>query len=66
MKKLGYIVPAAILFLATALPLHAQLGGCTDSPENPTVVLGLVVSAASIGFMQIRNRIGNRRKPDNK
>jgi XrtJ-associated TM-motif-TM protein len=65
-KKLGYIVPAAILFLATALPLHAQLGGCTDSPENPTVVLGLVVSAASIGFMQIRNRIGNRRKPDNK
>lgn len=66
MKKLAYIVPAAILFFATALPAFAGgTGGCTDSPENPTVVLGLVVSAASIGFLQIRNRIGTRRKSDN-
>jgi XrtJ-associated TM-motif-TM protein len=63
-KKLAYIVPAAILFLATALPAYAT-GGCTDSPENPTLVLGLVVSAASIGFLQIRNRFGIRRKSDN-
>jgi XrtJ-associated TM-motif-TM protein len=63
MKKFTLIVPAAILFLATALPLYAGgTGGCTDSPENPTAVLGLIVSAASIGFLQIRNRIGNRRK----
>jgi XrtJ-associated TM-motif-TM protein len=64
-KKLAYIVPAAILLFATALPAFAT-GGCTDSPENPTVVLGLVVSAASIGFVQFRNRFGNRKKQDNK
>lgn len=64
MKKFEYLIPAAILFFATALPLHAHLGGCTDSPEDPTVVLGLVMSAASIGFVQIRNRIG--RKPNRK
>jgi XrtJ-associated TM-motif-TM protein len=62
MKKLTYIVPVALLIFATALPLHAQLGGCTDSPENPTAVLGLVVSAVSIGFVQFRNRFGRRSK----
>ena len=61
MKKLAYFVPAAIVFFASALPLHASLGGCTDSPENPTLVLGLVLSAGSIGFMQIRNRFGRRK-----
>ena len=29
------------LLLLAALPLHAQ-GGCVDSPENPTAVLGLI------------------------
>jgi len=29
------------LFLLAALPLSAQ-SGCTDSPENPTAVLGLI------------------------
>jgi XrtJ-associated TM-motif-TM protein len=65
MKKFAQIVPLAILIFATALPLHAQTGGCTDSPENPTAVLGLLVSAASIGFLQIRNRFGKRRKTEN-
>jgi XrtJ-associated TM-motif-TM protein len=60
MKKLAYFVPAAVLFFATALPVYAQTGGCTDSPENPTVVLGLLVSAASIGLLHFRNRIGNK------
>jgi XrtJ-associated TM-motif-TM protein len=34
------------LFLLAALPLHAQ-GGCVDSPENPTAVLGLIGAAGA-------------------
>jgi len=32
------------LFLLAAFPLHAQ-GGCVDSPENPTAILGLIAAA---------------------
>ena len=35
------------LLLTVAVPLHAQTG-CTDSPENPTVVLALVGSAGAL------------------
>jgi len=56
MKKLGYILPVALLVLAATLPARAQ-EGCVDSPENPTAVLGLIVGAAAVGFVQIRNRI---------
>ncbi len=65
MKKFGYILPVALLILATTLPLYAQIG-CTDSPENPTAVLGLIVSAASFGFVQVRNRIRARKSSDDK
>jgi XrtJ-associated TM-motif-TM protein len=34
------------LFLLAALPLHAQ-GGCVDSPENPTAILGLIGAAGA-------------------
>jgi XrtJ-associated TM-motif-TM protein len=44
-----------LLMFAAALPLHAQTG-CTDSPENPTLVLGLV-NAAGIGLYMLRSRI---------
>ncbi len=47
------------LFLTVALPLHAQ-GGCTDSPENPTVVLALVGSAGAL-FSTLRARTKARR-----
>jgi len=60
MKKLGIYLAAATLVFAAALPLSAQ-SGCVDSPENPTAVLGVIVSAAGIGFVQIRNRIRARR-----
>ena len=33
MKKLGYILPVALLVLAATLPARAQ-EGCVDSPEN--------------------------------
>ena len=60
MKKFVYLVPVALFILAATLPLHAQ-EGCVDSPENPTVVLGLIVSGASIGFIQLRNHIRARK-----
>jgi XrtJ-associated TM-motif-TM protein len=48
----------AILFLV-ASPLHAQTG-CTDSPENPTVVLALVGGAGAF-FSAVRARVRARR-----
>jgi XrtJ-associated TM-motif-TM protein len=51
----------AAAFLCVAVPLHAQTG-CTDSPENPTVVLALVGSAGAL-FSTVRARIKGRRKP---
>ncbi len=62
MKKALYLAPVALLLLAATVPAHAQLGGCTDSPENPTAILGIALSAASIGFVQLRNRFGSRKK----
>ncbi|MGB7983992.1 MAG: PExPT-CTERM protein [Terracidiphilus sp.] len=70
MKKFAYIiVPAALFFLVTSLPVHAadpKVKGCTDSPEIPTALLGLVAGVASAGYFQIRRQIGRRKKPDNK
>jgi len=69
-KKFAYIiVPAALFILMTSLPVHAadpKIKGCTDSPEIPTALLGLVAGAASVGYFQIRQRIGRRKKPDSK
>jgi len=44
----------AIGLIAIPLSLHAQTG-CTDSPENPTVILGLVGGAGAL-FTSLRNR----------
>jgi XrtJ-associated TM-motif-TM protein len=60
LKKLGPIVPVALLLLAASLRAHAQITGCDDSPENPTLVLGLIVSAAGIGFARARSSIRAR------
>lgn len=37
----------AFMLIAVALPLYAQTG-CTDSPEDPTVVLALVGGAGAL------------------
>jgi XrtJ-associated TM-motif-TM protein len=58
-EKLIFLCSAALLFIA--LPLHAQTG-CTDSPENPTVVLALVGSAGAL-FSTLRTRLKAGRKP---
>jgi XrtJ-associated TM-motif-TM protein len=49
----------AVFLLSVAVPLHAQTG-CTDSPENPTVVLAVVGSAGAL-FSSIRARLKARR-----
>jgi XrtJ-associated TM-motif-TM protein len=48
------------LFLLVAAPLRAQ-DGCTDSPENPTVVLALVGSAGAL-FSAARAKLRARMK----
>ena len=46
MKKTA-LAFAFTLILAAALPLRAQTG-CDDSPEDPTIVLGLVGGAGAV------------------
>jgi XrtJ-associated TM-motif-TM protein len=50
-----------VILLLVAVPLHAQTG-CTDSPENPTVILALVGSAGAL-FSTARRRLQVRRNP---
>lgn len=58
MKK-TYLAVAFTLMLAAALPLRAQ-SGCTDSPEDPTVVLALLAGAGAVvaSFRRSRNHKG--------
>ena len=56
-KTLSVFFLSAMLFLI-AIPLHAQTG-CVDSPENPTIMLGLVASAAALAVKVWRS---HRRK----
>jgi XrtJ-associated TM-motif-TM protein len=57
-KSVQFLLWSA-LFLLVAAPLRAQTG-CTDSPENPTVVLALVGSAGAL-FSTVRARLKARR-----
>ena len=53
------------LILAAALPAHAQggFGGCTDSPENPTLILsGLAAGAFAISSVKSRLRARRQTK----
>ncbi len=59
MKKMSLLLIGSAVLLSVALPLHAQ-GGCTDSPENPTVVLALVGSAGAF-LASARARLRARR-----
>jgi XrtJ-associated TM-motif-TM protein len=60
MNKTLHLFFWASAFLLIAVPLHAQ-SGCTDSPENPTVVLALVGSAGAV-ISTFRARLKARRK----
>ncbi len=54
MKIFARIAFLGSLFLAPAL-LHAQ-GGCTDSPECPTAILGVVGAAGAALYVRWRSR----------
>jgi XrtJ-associated TM-motif-TM protein len=60
MKKAFYACLGCAMLLLVAAPVYAQ-GGCTDSPENPTVVLALVGGAGAL-FSTVRARMKARRK----
>jgi XrtJ-associated TM-motif-TM protein len=59
MKKSTAVCLGGALFLVAARVLQAQ-SGCTDSPENPTVVLALVGGAGAV-FSAVRARMKRRR-----
>jgi XrtJ-associated TM-motif-TM protein len=52
-SKLNSIVPVVLLLLMASAAVRAQTG-CVDSPEDPTVVFGLIAAAASVGIMRLR------------
>ena len=58
-NKYRVICLCSVLLLACAKPLIGQTG-CVDSPENPTVILG-VVGAAGAFFSTLRYRAKARR-----
>ena len=60
MKKSGLLFFGCAVMVLVAAPLYGQTG-CTDSPENPTVVLALVGGAGAL-FSAVRSRIRARRK----
>jgi len=59
MKK-TFLFATLALVLTVARPAHAQIGGCDDSPENPTLVLAGLASGA-FAISSVRNRIRARR-----
>lgn len=60
MKKSTLLLIGSAALLSIALPVHAQPGGCVNSPENPTIVLALVGSAGAF-LASVRTRIKARR-----
>jgi XrtJ-associated TM-motif-TM protein len=58
-NKFQAICVCSVLLVACAKPVLAQTG-CVDSPENPTVILG-VVGAAGAFFSTLRYRAKSRR-----
>lgn len=70
-KKLKTVLPFVLLLMLvfSFARLHAQDGdisGCDNSPENPTLILGFIASAGSIGFVQARKYLRNRNGSKNK
>jgi XrtJ-associated TM-motif-TM protein len=57
MKK--HVLLMALVIALAALPAHAQ-GGCTDTPENPTLILGGLASGV-FGAKALHTRYRARR-----
>jgi XrtJ-associated TM-motif-TM protein len=58
MKRVMDGLLGCAVLLLIAMPLHAQ-SGCTDSPENPTVVLAIVGGAGAL-WSAVRKRMKDR------
>ena len=62
-KKSAFLLIAASLFVLTARSAFAQISGCVDSPEDPTVVLAVLGGgAAAVQFVWSRFRARRRQK----
>lgn len=59
-EQITKVILAAGVLVATTGAAYAQGGGCVDSPENPTAVLGLL-GAASASVPWLRARWQSRR-----
>jgi XrtJ-associated TM-motif-TM protein len=59
MKRMSVVLVGCAVLLLIAPPLYGQTG-CTDSPENPTVVLALAGGAGAL-FSAVRSRLRARR-----
>ena len=55
MNRAGFRFLYAGLVVLAAMPVFAQ-GGCTNSPENPTAILGLV-GAAGLFYSPIKGKL---------
>ncbi|MFP5226161.1 MAG: PExPT-CTERM protein [Acidobacteriota bacterium] len=60
MNKPRTLLSLTLFALFATLRLHAQIDGCDDSPENPTLVLGLIVGAAGLAYPRVRHYLRNR------
>jgi XrtJ-associated TM-motif-TM protein len=60
MKQFSFFALLVVTLFVAATPLHAQ-GGCVNSPENPTAILGLAGSAGA-GLAYLRVRMKARKK----
>jgi XrtJ-associated TM-motif-TM protein len=58
MTKSMMVFLGCVAMVLVAAPLYGQ-SGCTDSPENPTVVLALVGGAGAV-FSAVRARLKAR------
>jgi XrtJ-associated TM-motif-TM protein len=66
MKK-TFLFATLALALVAARSAYAQggVGGCTDTPENPTLILA-GLSGGAYAVSALRTRLRARRKSDNK
>lgn len=55
MRKQVFILMGIAILILVASPLWAQTG-CTDSPEDPTVILALVGGAGALAASLLRFR----------
>jgi len=56
MKKTAWVGLLAMVVLRVSGLAHAQINGCSDSPENPTAVL-LVVGVAAYAWPSVRAKL---------